>query len=948
MDAEQFLARTVAPGNYVCIAYQFSRGGLKQKFYERTALKEAAGYGRWVAQRGADVWYAVASLQTDQDRTQANVQAVRCIWYDADIKRAGDGKADDRVYADVPDLARWLKHFTDTTTLPRPNLWVNSGYGMHLYWVMEDALDPQTWQVYASAFKAALVAAGAKGDIGVTGDSARILRLPDTNNLKVRTSPQPVVVLSQLTRGDYPNDLILQALQPYVSAQPNYGSGLAGAPPKIANVNTSTLAAAQANMPSRREHLFSEIATKCEQVKRSLTTGGKGDSYSLWYLGHLSLAHFCSDGQAYAHEISKGDPRYSPSNVDTHVQRIAAEQARKQTGAPTCSSYNIYQPGVCNACPHWGRLVSPYTLGVEDGDLPDGYRRHAGRIQRIIYPKPDEPSWVDVMVGDVYGPALDRLGNDRELTFTYNRAGIASGVTVRQSHVPFDIKAAQAIFGPQGVTLNRNTAEPWSKFIVAWIEKLRDLRAERSELILPFGWATKTDEASTYIGFAVGGTLYRTSGAQEPAPGGDGKLLEWFTPRGSLTKWRAAFDLVAKDRPDLQVLIAGAFAAPLIEFTGLSGVVISGWSTDSAVGKSSALQVGAAVWGSPLTLFHHDDTINNIFYRIGKTRVMPAYWDEARIKKDEEDAFVNMLFRLGQGREKGRLNADASLKDSGDWKTAVMMTGNRRLMEYVLRERGDTDAGAVRLFEFQIRHPQLSYDAAAAATIGQVQKHYGHAGRAYAEWLAKNITPARALVQQTQTNFQGKLNAMQNERFFVATVACLIVGAFIANSLGLTTFDTAAMWSFLETTFNQLRAERVSNLPIGAGTFDIAAIFGAFVSDHTNRRLLTKRFARPGPKNRARSEILWAPRRDDRLAIHIAVDDRRMRIDKSVLEGWCFKKNYSSLEVISSMEGRWGALRRRGLIGAGTDYVSGKIDFIEVPLTSPELELYIDDTKDDV
>lgn len=953
MDASQFLSRVVAPGNYIAVAYKRpDRRGMRHRFFPRDRAGEAAGFLRWCAKKDMDAWYGVSSYRVASaeadgkltgERTQANVQATKCFWLDADIKRKGDGKADGKAFAGWKELAAWVRSFAAATGLPGPNLWVSSGYGAHLYWVLEDAVAPQDWHRYAEGFKAALIAAQAKGDLGTTSDSARILRPPETLNFKVAGSPVPTQAITQLTKSDYPNAMIYQALQPYMAnlKVANYSSGgsIVGAPPTVLGQRqqaSSSTAAAQANLPQRRQYLFSEISKKCGQAKRSLSTNGAGDGYPLWYLGFMSLAVFCADGAVVAHELSRGDARYSPANVDMHLQQAQREQQAKGTGAPTCAHFDAARPGVCGSCPYQGRIKSPMVLGDDDGDLPFNYRRNGGRIQRQVQTK-DGAHWNDVVFGDVYAPLLDRIGEDRKLTFTYERAGLESIVAVMQSAVPVDPKTAMHFFGPQGITLYKHNADEFGGFVVAWIEKLRDERAERESTVPPFGWMV--DPQNDYTGFAVGGTAYKLDGSEEAAPGGDPKIIAMFRPRGTLDAWKAACEFVIKGRPDLQVLVAAAFAAPLIEFTGHSGVVMSAWSRDSAVGKSSALQIGTTVWAEPKAMLDFNDTMNSVHYRIGQTKVMPAYWDEIKVDKDQAMYFVDTLFKLGQGRDKARLSSDSTLKESGDWKTILVATGNRPLMDYIVRERGDTDAGAVRLFEFLLEHPQMPLDTGAAAVIASAGKNAGNAGRVYAEFLGRNHDTARSVVMSMQTKLQAALGAQQPERFFVACMACLLSGAFFATALKLATFDISGMQTFLKRAFGQLRKDRAKNLPVSGGFLDVERILANFVSDHAAERLVTNHFARSGPSGNVKT--IWLPRNiRGRLAIHIGRSDQEMRLDKAVWDAWCYKKGYSSSDLTYQLEMRWGAKLTRGLMGGGTDFVSGRIQYLALPLTSPDLAHY--------
>jgi hypothetical protein len=969
MDLAEFLARVVPAGGFACIVSRTTYGGMAQRFFPRDKLGDAAGWVKYLSDK-TDVWYAPASYRTaapngkdklgrDQfkgPRTQENVEALRSFWIDLDLKRAGDNKTN--VYANFNEAVQWLGEFRKAAKMPAPNLWVSSGYGLHLYWVLEDAITLDVWEPYAHALKAAFVATGAKADVGCTADSARIMRPPKTKNFKVPASPVDTKVLKSL--GDYPNQLIYDKLQPYLGAVPakvagNYGSdNLTGAPPAVLVARgAATTAAAQANLPGKRGRLYAEIASGCVQIQQSLATGGKGDPYPLWYLGFMSLAAFCSDGNEWAHKLSLGDPRYTPAAVDAAVQQAEKEHLAKGTGAPTCANFDSSRPGVCGTCPHWGKTNSPVGLATkknDDDDLPPLYRRNNGVIEHLVETK-DGERWMRVVAGSVCEPTLDYLNGVYQLTFIYERAGRRFPIRIDKP-IPTEPGRIDAYFHAMGMTLPENNAKPWRDFVVAWINELRDKRAEREQAIPPFGWAIKPD--NDYGGFSVGGRLYKPDGTEEPAPGGDPKIIAMYQPCGKLEEWQKAAQLVTQGRPDLQVLVAAAFAAPLIEFTGQPGVLLSVWSRDSAVGKSSAFQIGTTVWARPAAMFSYKDTSNSISYRIGKTRVMPSYWDEVPLDQETAKGIVDLLFTVSQGKEKARLSADATLKDSGDWKTIIVCSSNRALMDHVEALRNDTNAGAVRLFEFHIAHPQMALDTTAATLIGATEKNAGNAGRVYAAWLAKNYATARTLVEGFGRKLVQELSPYNEERYYIAGMSAIMAGVSIASLIQvdgqpLVDFDRQKIWAFLLNAFHELRARRVKNLPVGGGIVDLDKIYGKFVSEYTADLLVTTRFKRPGPtpKNGGNMKVIWAPRKQSgRLAIHIATMDRLMRVDRDVWDLWCRHNNYSGSDLFQQMLSRWNATEARGVIGAGTHYQSGRVAYFELPLTHPDLTQYIYDSSD--
>jgi hypothetical protein len=385
ISAEDLLARVIAPGSYICVAHKNpTKGRMVHRFFSYMGIAHAGGYLRWAAKQGNDAWYAVASFKeavpngTDKhgnikyagERTQANAEAFRAFWIDADVRRQGDKKGSN-VYETREAADAWLDGFTASVGLPPPNLVVNSGYGYHRYWVLEDPMTRNEWQPYANALAATLSKHGFKCETGISSDAARILRPPGTLNFKAGAPGVPVTAVSD--RGDYPNYLVLDKLKPFLGASgasTTVGKGssplASGGPapifannPQQPNMN----AAANSNVP-HEPRFFGEIATKCPQVQKSLLTNGNGDPYQLWYLGFLSLAHHCEDGADFVHDIGKGDPRYSQPATEAAVAQIAKEKAKKDMGPPTCASFNLWRPGVCQGCPSYKSVVSPWVLGA--------------------------------------------------------------------------------------------------------------------------------------------------------------------------------------------------------------------------------------------------------------------------------------------------------------------------------------------------------------------------------------------------------------------------------------------------------------------------------------------------------------------------------------------------------------------------------------------------------
>jgi hypothetical protein len=156
-------------------------------------VEDIDSYADALVHRGYDAYFALASFTDESGRTNANADQLNSFFLDLDC---GLGKP----YADQSDGLTALKAFIKTTGLPKPTVVVNSGRGIHAYWVVEQPLSKADWKPLAEGLKALCVAQNLHADPAVTADVARILRIPNTLNFKDIENPQPVKILMQGVR----------------------------------------------------------------------------------------------------------------------------------------------------------------------------------------------------------------------------------------------------------------------------------------------------------------------------------------------------------------------------------------------------------------------------------------------------------------------------------------------------------------------------------------------------------------------------------------------------------------------------------------------------------------------------------------------------------------------------------------------------------------------------
>ena len=159
----------------------------------------AVGGGIKVAQlakrlcgEGSDVYLAVAEYGSSESRTQANAVGAYGFWVDIDCgeQKAAEGKG----YATIEEALAAVDSFCKATGLPKPNITVNSGGGIHVHWILTDLVLKEPWQAYAKKFKALAAKFGFLADPSRTADIASVMRIPGTMNRKY-DPPKPVALL---------------------------------------------------------------------------------------------------------------------------------------------------------------------------------------------------------------------------------------------------------------------------------------------------------------------------------------------------------------------------------------------------------------------------------------------------------------------------------------------------------------------------------------------------------------------------------------------------------------------------------------------------------------------------------------------------------------------------------------------------------------------------------
>jgi len=141
-----------------------------------------------------------------------------------------------------------------------------------------------------------------------------------------------------------------------------------------------------------------------------------------------------------------------------------------------------------------------------------------------------------------------------------------------------------------------------------------------------------------------------------------------------------------------------------------------------------------------------------------------------------------------------RANRDGQNKlNETEWETIVVGSSNTSMYEKLAVNRQGYSAEAMRIFELKVPASDVAYKEYVEGCINKLKKNYGHAGRVYMNYVIKNIDKIQPMLNETIQKITRDGELRNDERFWGAMFACVLVGGVIAKKLGLHDYDVASI-----------------------------------------------------------------------------------------------------------------------------------------------------------
>lgn len=803
--------------------------------------------------REMDVHFSPGAFE-GMRRRQEDCVWIKSFFLDLDVEHGAQRyESKDAALADVA-------RFRQEIQWPEPVL-VDSGGGIHAYWIFDEELPADEWKAHAAKFKQLCLDHKLIIDEVVPADCSRLMRAPGTVNWRY-DPPRESKLLSEVFTYDI--GLLLPALAG--TSEP--------ASFNIANVEKGLDPDTQAIFEKRRgnfEYDFAKIVQTslegngCEQIKWIIENAATC-SEPLWYAG-LSVAIRCRDGAEAIHKMSEDYPGYSAEETD----RKAAQSLREASWAHGCDAFRRESDERCANCVYAGKIAGPIELGkivrvieaVEQGEdeaqpvrdtkdpekilvFPDflrPYQRGAnGGIYYMPPPRRDKKGKVIqddpelLTPNDVYPTKRVYSPQDGECLVMKLFLPLDN---TREFLLPLkDVAATEKLkssLAGNGVVFEPAHAPRLASYLMRWSAYL--IETQKADIMRhQQGW---TEELGSFV---VGTTEITPTGDRNCPPSPMAKnVVKNVHTKGDFQTWRNSIQMLNDPGYELHAFaMMCGFASPLMQLTNVNGVTLSLYSSDPGTGKTGALNGALSVWGNPTSLAVFDATANALINRMITCKNIPFGLDEQG--NMEPKVVSNLIYNISSGMPKLRMMSSANQERDLSFVTNLIaiLTTNRALRSLLYDHRADAAAENIRLLEPTITRPNVrGYEL----TMERGQKmfeplktNYGHAGPEYVRGLYQyGLENVQRMVQVEYLKVADRYSKSAEYRFLSNLLATVRTAGELCSKMNLVKFDLDRIFGIVGQDFDDLiagkkREDETSHLDV----------VGDFINDNIQNCLVVR------------------------------------------------------------------------------------------------------------
>ena len=913
MEPQEFI-KTVLPANAICAIVGIKKGKVNQAL---RPLGEIDKYIKRGLDAEMDMYFGCAGYATPTTRTKANVAAAKSFWVDLDC---GEGTP----YKEKQDGFNAIKSVCKLG-VPKPFV-VDSGRGLHLYFILDRELDPVEWSAYAPRVVEYLTKKGLQiKDRGCSTDIARILRVPDTFNYKDAENPAPVkflVVGVTIVWPDFKS--ILDAETAPVPVIPPKTQVAKYAPDPM----TAMLA-------GNIESSFGQIVKSNECAQINWCVDNVVHLPEPMWRGVLSIIKRCKNSDAIAHKFSAFDPRYDPKQTQDKMDATK--------GPFTCGWFkaNAADPDLCVGCAFSKRTngsSSPIVLGhvLAKPQAPAIAKpiENLNLIQMEPTILPDLPfPYQRGISGGIYKKGMknpDGTVSDPTVIYPYNlditnritdpKRGDTLYLTLELPHVPakeilmpvtslHSMDKMKEILGFNGVIAGKKQMEEIAHYLVTVGTHIQATKAAE-QAHSQMGWVEDRS------GFVLGRFQFKSDGMHRCPPSAESeKVAQAMVQKGTIEKWNEIANRLGEQRYAQHALVLLVHAGSILNFyTGEDPIWVHLVSTESGSGKTTSMEIANAMWGAPdLLMLTRDDTRNSVDKRRTALGSITTTIDEITNRTPEE--LSTMAYSMSVHREKMRLNQNSTEMFNSLYRdNNLISNGNDFPSEKISIFKTNAAGEMARLIELVF--VEMKESAEGIAHFKTIHQHYGHVGPMIADWVVKNEHTLEARVQKWRQRVQDRFKGRANERNWVGATATMfcILEILQKDLYLLEAFDADFLWeTWLKILFNA-RAKTKSY------TLDHPGLLGEFMNENRLNILMPD----------ANTSLMGATKVEQEVRHKLVgrweKTNNRLWLSQKDLKEYCAKRQHSFTDLLAHCENDphfLGVVSKN--LSAGTSMASGHI-----------------------
>lgn len=873
---------------------------------------------------GWNVYYSTAGFGAQNRASADNAVCKKEFYLDIDC---GEGKP----YADKLAGLMALRIFVKAIGLPKPTI-VDTGNGLHAHWYLQDAIPVHEWKAAAEGLKAQCIKHQLAADNVCTADIVRVLRVPGTINFR---GNHTTTLLTPIKFHAFDNLRGLFGVSDSAAEADMFSKARALTKSAGASQISEIAKLIASNKTSKFQTIWDKsiAGAGCAQIRYAIENS---DTLAepLWRAA-LSNANFCEDRDWAIHELSKNYPNYTPEETE----RKAAETK----GPYTCATYEkLDTAALCNGCKFKGKITAPIQIGNEIKAAPK--EQNVAVINEtkydISYPAP----YFRGANGGIFHYKEDETTGERKGECIYPhdlyiykrmRDPMLGDMLCFRHHLPRgdirEFSVPQSDFSSRDKfrdSMNREGVVAYSpgqllslqQYIASQIQDLQ-FREKADSMRTRFGWTTEDT-------FIVGNREYTADPDNpvrySPVAKGLEDYVRWFTPTGSLDKWKEVAAQYEDEAFDMHALgVMAAFGSVLMHISPEDGGMFNWYSKKSGTGKSTILRMANSIFGDPKALMKNAaDTKLSKVHRMGVMNGMPVTMDEMTNTSPEE--LSDLIYQSTQGRARDRMqgNSNAERPNNITWKMIVQCSSNTSFKDRLAMIKADPQGELARLIEVHLETPVPSNVLEKQKLFNELNTNFGWAGDRFLQYVVPNL---RGEVTETWNHVRDRIYKKrawtQTERFALNNIICAVAAGMIAKYLELINYDIERIVNKAIALINTAAEE------MAAAATRATETFAAFLNRNINSLLIVNEASSlkglPTPPTKEPKSALMARYEPDTLTLYISQRD---------FNKWCAEQYINAREMRAMFKSETGEELRvvKKRLGKGWNADFGPVSAYEI------------------